>query len=424
MSGWRWWVALFTAWAAVAVPTSTAMAAFPGENGKIAFWSNQFATGGSSFVEGISTIEPDSTGEALLIQDAFEPAWSADGSKLAYVRSASEGYDVYTANADGSSERRLTDNGHVDGEPAWSPDGSSIVWASNRDGSYQVWVMSADGTGARAVTSLPAGARVTGPKWSPLGAEIAYSSFVDGAASVRIVRTDGSGDRRVTPEGFGAGNTDWAPDGSRLVFDSSQEQLGGALYTIRPDGTDMQRIPNLEGGSLGGGDGTGIGVPAFSPDGTKLIYRYITCFIGRCGEGIIVAQADGSSKGTLTGGVRFENFGSGDWQPLNPNHPPDCSGVVADPSSLWPANKKFRTVTVSGATDADGDALTLRVAGVTHDERGASDWRHGSSPNQVQLRAKRDPRGDGRVYTIEFEVDDGQADCTGEVLVTVPRRRK
>ena len=55
-----------------------------------------------------------------------------------------------TADADGSGEQRLTDDGHRDSGPTWSPDGSSIAWASDRDGTDQVWVMSADGTGARA----------------------------------------------------------------------------------------------------------------------------------------------------------------------------------------------------------------------------------------------------------------------------------
>jgi len=419
------WAALATVFCVFAGHASSASAAFPGENGTIAFWSAQFeGCCEGDLVDGIRTIEPDSSGETLLIEAADEPAWSADGSKLAYVRAAGEGYDVYTANADGSGERRLTDDGHLDLGPTWSPDGSSIVWASDRDGTSQIWVMAADGTGARRVTSLPAGPNARSPRWSPLGDEIAYWTFGDGPAGVRIVGADGTGDRLVTPAGFEARTPDWAPDASRLVFASRQEQEGSALYTIRPDGTDMRRIPNLQGGSFGGGDGVGIGSPAFSPDGTKILHSYIVCFIGRCGQGIVLAQADGSTQETLTSGVRFEGYGSPDWQPLIPNHAPDCSGVSADPASLWPPNKHLRTVSLSGVTDPDGDDVTLLVTGVTHDEGGAAGWQPGASADQVLLRAERDAKGDGRVYTIAFEAADADgAKCTGEATVAVPRHK-
>lgn len=425
MGGWKSRVALSAVCVAVAVPSSTAVAAFPGENGTIAFWSAQFeGCCEGNLVDGIRTIEPDGSGTTLLIEGANEPAWSADGSKLAYVRSAGEAYDVYTANADGSGERRLTEDGHLDLGPAWSPDGSSIVWASDRGGTSQIWVMAADGTGPRRVTSLPAGTTASSPRWSPRGDEIAYWTFGDGLAGVRIVGADGTGDRLVTPVGFEARAPDWAPDASTLVFASGQEQEGSALYTIRPDGTDMRRIPKLQGGSFGGADGMGITAPTFSPDGTKLLYHYIVCFIGRCGEGIVLAEADGSVQRTLTGGVRFENFGTGVWQPLIPNHAPDCSGVGADPESLWPPNKHLRTVTLSGAIDPDGDHVTLEVTGVTHDEGGAPDWQAAAAADHVQLRATRDPKADGRVYEIAFEAtDEHGATCAGEATVTVPRHK-
>jgi hypothetical protein len=82
-------------------------------------------------------------------------------------------------------------------------------------------------------------------------------------------------------------------------------------------------------------------------------------------------------------------------------------------------------VTLTGATDPDGGEVTLRITGVTHDEGGAPGWEPGSSPEQVLLRAERDPKGDGRVYTIAFEVSDERgATCTGEATVTVPRHKQ
>ncbi len=404
-------------------PLSSAYAAFPGENGTIAFSSYQYVGGGKQ-AGGTWTIAADRSGETLLIEGAFTAAWSSDGSKLVYVRTTNEQADVYASNADGSGEQRLTDDASNDSGPAWSPDGTMIAWASDRSGSYQIWAMKTDGSDPRQVTSLTGGRTALEPVWSPDGESIAYSERFAGEPSIRIVSPDGSGDRPVTAPGFHGLSPDWAPDGSQLLFVSWEEHVGGALYTVRPDGSDQQRIPNLQGEDFGAGDGIGIHNPVFSPDGTRVVYDFVLCVISRCGEGIVVADVDGSDKQGLTAGDRFESFWAADWQPLKPNREPDCAGVGADPDVLWPPNKHLRTVTLSGATDPDGDNVTLRVTGVTHDEGGAARWQPGSSAERVQLWAERDAKGDGRLYTIVFEVADTHgAKCTGAATVAVPRHK-
>jgi len=113
-----------------------------------------------------------------------------------------------------------------------------------------------------------------------------------------------------------------------------------------------------------------------------------------------------------------------------PNRPPDCSKLTAG-NILWPPNHKYRLVTVSGATDPDGDALGYTVTGVTQDEvlDGAADghtrpdaaW--AAQPDQVKVRAERSGRGNGRVYRIAVEVSDGTLSCTGTALLGVPHDR-
>src|SRR5918995_1717659 len=93
------------------------------------------------------------------------------------------------------------------------------------------------------------------------------------------------------------------------------------------------------------------------------------------------------------------------------NAAPDCSGVEPSEPRLWSPNHKFRKITLGGATDADGDSLTLWVMGVTQDEPVRSKARGDKGPdarwvdghaNAVALRAERDAKGDGRGYRIEF----------------------
>jgi FtsP/CotA-like multicopper oxidase with cupredoxin domain len=111
------------------------------------------------------------------------------------------------------------------------------------------------------------------------------------------------------------------------------------------------------------------------------------------------------------------------------NSPPDCNPVTPNPNTLWPPNHKFATITLSGATDPDGDTVTLTVTGVTQDEpvNGLGDG--DTAPDarlvpghseQVDVRSERSGRGDGRFYHITFGGDDGRGGtCTATKNVTV-----
>jgi len=116
-----------------------------------------------------------------------------------------------------------------------------------------------------------------------------------------------------------------------------------------------------------------------------------------------------------------------------PNRPPDCSKATADPNLLWPPNHKFRTVTVGGVTDPDGDPITITITGVTQDEplnglgdgNTAPDAQLGPSSDSVLLRAERSGKGDGRVYRIAFTASDGKGGtCSGVVTVGVPHDQR
>jgi len=110
------------------------------------------------------------------------------------------------------------------------------------------------------------------------------------------------------------------------------------------------------------------------------------------------------------------------------NHNPVCSSVTGGPE-LWPPNHKLRLITLTGATDPDGNPVTTVVTGVTQDEplNGVGDGNtspdalRASSAKQVWLRAERSGTGNGRVYRIGFTVTDGLGgSCTGVAIVGVP----
>lgn len=168
-----------------------------------------------------------------------------------------------------------------------------------------------------------------------------------------------------------------------------------------------------------------------------------TCSIdwgdGVVNAGVVVAgQCTGShtySTGgtkTITVTVTDDDGGAGTASvTIDINTPPDCTPVTPDNRVLWPPNHSLRVITISGATDADGDTVTLTVDGVTQDEpvNGLGDgdtspdaFLVAGSSDQVELRAERSGTGDGRVYRIAFTGDDGRGGtCTGVVRVAVPK---
>jgi Tol biopolymer transport system component len=81
--------------------------------------------------------------------------------------------EVFVAKSDGSEHRNLTNHPAFDGWPAWSPDGTRIAFASNRNANYQVFTMNSDGGDVRLVANTEG--RATAPQWSRDGKTIYFS---------------------------------------------------------------------------------------------------------------------------------------------------------------------------------------------------------------------------------------------------------
>jgi Tol biopolymer transport system component len=180
----------------------------------------------------------------------LSPAWSPDGRKIAFTALRDGNAEIYVMNADGSAAHNLTQSWQSeDEEPAWSPDGRKIVFHSDRDGADELppndelYVMNADGSGVRRLTTNPA--QDIDPAWSPDGKKVAFTSARDGNAEIYVMNADGSGQRRVTrgaaaDDSFGP-RTTWSPDGTRIAFDSNQSGLSD-IYVINIDGSRQQRL--------------------------------------------------------------------------------------------------------------------------------------------------------------------------------------
>jgi hypothetical protein len=109
--------------------------------------------------------------------------------------------------------------------------------------------------------------------------------------------------------------------------------------------------------------------------------------------------------------------------PPRSNHAPDISAAAPSIASIWPPNNKMVPIAINGVTDPDGDAVTVTITGITNNETGSSDA-EGIGTSTAQVKATRNGKGTGRVYTISFTADDGKGGVSsGSIAVTVAHDR-
>jgi Tol biopolymer transport system component len=213
------------------------------------------------------------------------PIWSPDGSKIVYdSNGALDGSDnanpdvnVWIMNADGSGAKPLTHLTALQALsccPAWSPDGSKIAFLSSGafDGSdtnifaSNVWVMNADGSDAKPLTQLTTGGTSI-VRWSPDGGKIAFGSFraLDGSDApgtnftdnIWVMNADGSGTKPLTQLTAAAASSAgpvWSPDGSQIIFtglravdgsDNVNPNFNENIWVMNADGSNPKPLTQL-----------------------------------------------------------------------------------------------------------------------------------------------------------------------------------
>jgi uncharacterized repeat protein (TIGR01451 family) len=173
----------------------------------------------------IYTINPDGSGYTQLTYgggDDFYPAWSPDGSLIAFqTYQNNDQADIYMMNADGSNATALAAYpDFYEGQPAWSPDGSQLAFTANYTGDYHIWVMNWDGSNLHELTTTHNSGL---PQWSPDGLQIAYVADGDNEDWDEIwgVNSSGENPHEVYDPGADKINAwvgSWSPDGKGLIF--------------------------------------------------------------------------------------------------------------------------------------------------------------------------------------------------------------
>ena len=180
------------------------------------------------------------------------PAWSPDGSQLAVTLTRDGGSQIYVISSNGGESKRLTQSSGIDTEPVYSPDGNSIYFTSDRGGSPQIYRMSvADGSASRVTFGSTYN---VSPRVSPDGKHLAYVTRRDGRFFVAIKEVD-SGSETLLTDGGREESPSFSPNGRWLMY-STQAGSGEYLMAVTTDGRIKQRLTS------GSGD---IREPAWGP---------------------------------------------------------------------------------------------------------------------------------------------------------------
>jgi Tol biopolymer transport system component len=276
-----------------------AYATFEGRNGKIAFAGT--AAGNLANLD-IYTIDPDGSGRTQLttsLASDRQPAWSPDGTKIAFVSRRDGNSEIYLMSGDGANQSRLTNHPAGDTYPAWSPDGTQIVFSSTRDGDRELYAMNVDGSGqTRRLTNL------AGPddqaRWSPEGTRILFMHFdpASSSVSIRTIRSDGTKMKQLTANDLHAAMGDWAPDDDRIVFVNNFCPCPASdVFAMNGAGRKIRQLTSAFGNNLS---------PRWSPDGRRIAFVHEDPPFGFGSQDIYTMKADGSAFFNLTNSPEFE----------------------------------------------------------------------------------------------------------------------
>jgi Tol biopolymer transport system component len=225
----------------------------------------------------------------FLLTAQARAAFPGDNGKIAFSSNRDGNYEIYTMSANGAGLVRLTTADATDSNPAWSADGRKIVWEKDQT----IWTMNADGSNQMVLSSDPQVAYGRYPSWSPNGGKIVFTRTSSSDTGVYVVNADGTGETGpINAAGVFPTDPGWSPSGQKIVFSGGDSGFDPKLYTVNPDGTGTTQI------TFNPGDCCTINVdttPNWAPDSASILFRHFVDSGPGAGSRIVSVHPDGTN---------------------------------------------------------------------------------------------------------------------------------
>lgn len=218
------------------------------------------------------------------------PAWSPDGSKIAYVSFHTKRSEIFVQTLATGQRQSVSAFPGINGAPAFSPDGGRLAMTLSKDGSPDIYVLN---LGSRALTRLTSGLSIdTEPTWSPDGSTIVFTSDQGGKPQLYTVPSSGGRATRLTFQGDYNARGRFSSDGRNLAMVNGNR----GRYRIAVMDIASKTVTLLSEGNLDES-------PSFAPNGSMILFA-----ANRGGRSVLsVVSTDGAMQQKLdfqSGGVR------------------------------------------------------------------------------------------------------------------------